>query len=47
MGYVEAPYAKIDTPVMMVVRGKPQPARIARMPFVPNHYHRPTRGGQS
>ena len=47
MGYVEAAFAKVDTPVTLVIRGKPQPARIARMPFVPNHYHRPARGGAS
>ena len=32
-------------PLMLVVRGKPRPAKIARMPFVPHHYHRAAKGG--
>ena len=40
MGYVEAAHAVIGAPVMLVVRGKPLPATIAPMPFVPNRYRR-------
>ncbi len=44
MGYVEAAFAAIDAPVMLVVRGKPLPARLVRMPFVPNGYRRRAAG---
>jgi aminomethyltransferase len=40
MGYVGATFAKLDTPVQLMVRGKPLPARIARLPFAPHRYHR-------
>jgi aminomethyltransferase len=40
MGYVESAFAAIGTPVDLMVRGKPLPARIAAMPFVPNNYRR-------
>jgi aminomethyltransferase len=40
MGYVEAAFAKPDTPVTLVVRGRELPARIAAMPFVPHRYFR-------
>lgn len=40
MGYVETAFAEVDTPVMLVVRGKELPARIRPMPFVPNRYYR-------
>lgn len=40
MGYVDAAHAARDTPVNLMVRGKPRPARIAPMPFVPNRYYR-------
>ena len=40
MGYVEIAHAQIDAPVTLIVRGKPMPARIAGMPFVPNRYFR-------
>lgn len=40
MGYVDAACAAKDTPVNLVVRGTPRPARIAAMPFVPNRYYR-------
>ena len=40
MGYVEISHAAKDTPVQLVVRGKPRSARIAVMPFVPNRYYR-------
>src|SRR3954464_7556010 len=34
-GYVEARYAALGTAVMLTVRGKPMPARVAALPFVP------------
>jgi aminomethyltransferase len=40
MGYVETAFAAIGTPVDLMVRGKPLPAAIAPMPFVPNNYRR-------
>ena len=40
MGYVESGHARIDTPVTLIVRGKPMPARIAAMPFTPHRYFR-------
>jgi aminomethyltransferase len=40
MGYIEMAFAAIGTPVDLMVRGKPLPAVIASMPFVPNNYRR-------
>lgn len=40
MGYVTAAYADADTPLKIIVRGKPLPARIVSMPFVPHNYVR-------
>ncbi|MCA3632365.1 MAG: glycine cleavage system aminomethyltransferase GcvT [Methylobacterium sp.] len=40
MGYVETAFAKPDTPVVLAVRGKELPARIAAMPFAPHRYFR-------
>jgi aminomethyltransferase len=40
MGYVEAGYAAIGTELDLMVRGKPNPARVAPMPFVPHRYKR-------
>jgi aminomethyltransferase len=40
MGYVEARYAAPGTAVMLTVRGKPMPARVAALPFVPHNYVR-------
>lgn len=40
MGYVSAPYAIIGTKVSALVRGKPRPMTVAKMPFVPQRYHR-------
>lgn len=41
MGYVETPYAAVGTAVAVEVRGKLQPAQIAKMPFVPHKYYKP------
>ncbi len=40
MGYVTAPYAIIGTQVSALVRGKPRPMTVAKMPFVPQRYYR-------
>ena len=40
MGYVAIDHAKAETPVSLIVRGKPMPAKIAKMPFVPPGYYR-------
>jgi aminomethyltransferase len=40
MGYVEAASAAPGTAVQLLVRGKPLPAVVAALPFVPNRFHR-------
>ena len=40
MGYVRADLAADDTALSLLVRGRPLPARIVPMPFVPHHYAR-------
>jgi aminomethyltransferase len=38
MGYVPPAYGAPDTQVQLIIRGKPQAARIVAMPFVPQNY---------
>jgi aminomethyltransferase len=40
MGYVESAFAADGTEIDLIVRGKPNPARVAPMPFVPHRYKR-------
>ncbi len=40
LGYVASAHAKSGTEIQLIVRGKPMPARIVDLPFVPNRYHR-------
>jgi aminomethyltransferase len=40
MGYVEAAFAADGTPLDLMVRGKPLPALVTAMPFVPHTYRR-------
>lgn len=40
MGYVETAYAKADTELRAMVRGKAQPVRVAKLPFVQQRYYR-------
>ena len=40
MGYVEAEFAVVGTPVNAIVRGKPVPMVVSPLPFVPTRYHR-------
>jgi aminomethyltransferase len=41
MGYVDLAQAAEGAALSLLVRGSPRPARIAPLPFVPHHYHRP------
>lgn len=40
MGYVESAFASDGTPLDLMVRGKPMPALVTSMPFVPHTYRR-------
>jgi aminomethyltransferase len=40
MGYVESAFAGDGSEIDLIVRGKPMPARVAPMPFVPHRYKR-------
>ena len=40
MGYVRADHAALDSKISLLVRGKPLPACVAKMPFVPHTYIR-------
>jgi aminomethyltransferase len=40
MGYVPPEHGRAGTTLQVVVRGRPQPAEVVAMPFVPHRYHR-------
>jgi aminomethyltransferase len=40
MGYVPAHLSKVDTELFAKVRERLVPLRVAKTPFVPNHYYR-------
>jgi len=40
LGYVPAALAAPDTDLHLILRGKPAPARVHALPFVPHRYHR-------
>lgn len=40
MAYVDAAYAAVGSKLLALVRGKPRPVTVAKMPFVPQRYHR-------
>ncbi len=40
MGYVDSGFAEPGTEISLIVRGKPLPARVAALPFVPQRYYR-------
>ena len=40
MGYVRTDHAAPGTSVQIIVRDRPRPAQIIRLPFVPHQYHR-------
>jgi len=41
MGYVDAAFAKVGTPLSLIVRGQPLPAEVAALPFAPHRYYKP------
>jgi aminomethyltransferase len=44
MGYVEIEHTAPATALDLVVRGRPLPAHVARLPFVPHRYHKEPQG---
>ena len=40
MGYVKTDFAKAGTAVDLLVRGKPQPAQVVKMPFAEHRYYK-------
>jgi aminomethyltransferase len=40
MGYVDRRHAAEGTPLALLVRGTPRPAKVVRLPFVPHRYYR-------
>ena len=40
MGYVKTEFAKPDTPMQLIVRGRALPARVIKLPFAPHRYYR-------
>ena len=40
MGYVASEFTATETAVDLLVRGKPLPAHVAALPFVPQRYYR-------
>ena len=40
MGYVARKFIKSGTQVQLIVRGKPRPAKVVKLPFAPHNYHR-------
>lgn len=40
MGYVDQAHATVGAPVRLIVRGKPLPGKIVRLPFVAANFHR-------
>lgn len=42
MGYVEKAHSKVGTELKVVVRGKENNATVAKMPFIPTTYYRPS-----
>lgn len=40
MGYVARAFAKAGSDIQLIVRGRPRPAKVVKLPFVPHNYHR-------
>jgi aminomethyltransferase len=40
MGYVSLPFANEGTQIQLIIRGKPQPAKVCAMPFITPNYKR-------
>jgi len=41
MGYVETAFAKVGTPISLIVRGQAMPGEVAALPFAPHRYFKP------
>lgn len=41
MGYVPTPFAKVGTPLTLIVRGQKVPAEVIKLPFTPHRYFKP------
>jgi aminomethyltransferase len=42
MGYVDATHSANGSALSLIIRDVPRPAHVARLPFVPTRYYRPT-----
>jgi aminomethyltransferase len=42
MGYVDATHSANGSALSLIIRDMPRPAHVARLPFVPTRYYRPT-----
>jgi len=40
MGYVKTEFAKVDTALDLMVRGKAQPAQVFKLPFSEHRYYK-------
>jgi len=40
MGYVKRRYSRVGTEINLLIRGKAKPAKIIKLPFVPNNFYR-------
>jgi len=40
MGYVKRRYSRSDTEIQLIIRGKAKPAKVVKLPFVPNNFYR-------
>ncbi len=40
MGYIDTAYAEVGTDLVLIIRGKEQPAKVASLPFVQQNYYR-------
>jgi aminomethyltransferase len=40
MGYLETASAETGTIIQAMVRGKPRPCEVVKLPFVPNNFYR-------
>lgn len=40
MAYINVPHHKTGTELCAMIRGKPRPAIVHKLPFVPTHYYK-------
>lgn len=38
MAYIETPFSKVDSNVLVEVRGKMNPGKVVKMPWTPHRY---------